>query len=130
MTEQIEMPTVGAYVKVRATGHIGRVTAWVGPIGNPVLCAVNLGDAVQMCTATEVERITPAFTETPKRGWYWTGQPNAGMWIGLLLLALGFLLGLGGGATIIADLGGLMMIAGLPIFAVGFVVAMIPRRRP
>lgn len=57
MTAQLAMPGIGVWVTVRATGQIGRVTAWAGPPQNPTLASVNFGNTFGMFTAAELDTV-------------------------------------------------------------------------
>lgn len=57
MTAQLTMPGIGVWVTVRATGQVGRVTAWAGPPQAPTLASVNFGNTFGMFTAAELDTV-------------------------------------------------------------------------
>lgn len=67
MTAQMTMPGIGVWVTVRATGQVGRVTAWAGPPQAPTLAAVNLGNTFGMFTAAELDTVDMRFQKPELR---------------------------------------------------------------
>lgn len=67
MTTVMQMPGIGVWVTVRATGQTGRVTAWAGPPQAPTLASVNFGNTFGMYTAAELDTVDMRYAKPELR---------------------------------------------------------------